>query len=294
MKMGLTIDDFIAGWIGGICGVIVGHPLDTMKVRQQTLGTTMFVAVRRTFKYERIRGFFKGMLFPLLAVGPSNAVFFGVYGNVINVMQQTSKRNHDISITDQVAIRRVYVAGVAGGVFQVLITCPFEYIKTILQTRTGGRGSWKKHYEVPYTGSIDALLGIVRDRGFRGLFRGVTPMMLRDVPTSGLYTLTYEMLMYYNFSKCETPVLVKQSIAGGSAGVASWMFVIPLDVVKSRIQADNPANPVYRGMVDCFYKSYKSHGFSVFFRGAPAILVRTFLVNAVVFIGYEATLAAAR
>lgn len=40
----------------------------------------------------------------------------------------------------------------------------------------------------------------------------------RDVPTSGLYTLTYEMLMYYNFSKCETPVLVKQSIAGGSAG----------------------------------------------------------------------------
>jgi hypothetical protein len=51
------------------------------------------------------------MLFPLLAVGPSNAVFFGVYGNVINVMQQTSKRNHDISITDQVAIRRVYVAG---------------------------------------------------------------------------------------------------------------------------------------------------------------------------------------
>ncbi|KAH0811452.1 hypothetical protein GEV33_011338 [Tenebrio molitor] len=272
--MGLTIDDFIAGWIGGICGVIVGHPLDTMKVRQQTLGTTMFVAVRRTFKYERIRGFFKGMLFPLLA--------------------QTSKRNHDISITDQVAIRRVYVAGVAGGVFQVLITCPFEYIKTILQTRTGGRGSWKKHYEVPYTGSIDALLGIVRDRGFRGLFRGVTPMMLRDVPTSGLYTLTYEMLMYYNFSKCETPVLVKQSIAGGSAGIASWMFVIPLDVVKSRIQADNPANPVYRGMVDCFYKSYKSHGFSVFFRGAPAILVRTFLVNAVVFIGYEATLAATR
>jgi hypothetical protein len=72
------------------------------------------------------------------------------------------------------------------------------------------------------------------------------------------------------------------------------MFVIPLDVVKSRIQADNPANPVYRGMVDCFYKSYKSHGFSVFFRGAPAILVRTFLVNAVVFIGYEATLAATR
>jgi hypothetical protein len=96
----------------GICGVIVGHPLDTMKVRQQTLGTTMLVAVRRTFKYERIRGFFKGMLFPLLAVGPSNAVFFGVYGNVINVMQQTSKRNHDISITDQVAIRRVYVAGI--------------------------------------------------------------------------------------------------------------------------------------------------------------------------------------
>ncbi len=40
-------------------------------------------------------------------------------------------------------------------------------------------------------------------------------------------------------------------------GVLSWMSVIYLDVVKSRIQADDPVKPYYKGTVDCFKKCYK-------------------------------------
>ena len=31
--------DFVAGWIGGCAGIIVGHPLDTIKVYVQCFGT---------------------------------------------------------------------------------------------------------------------------------------------------------------------------------------------------------------------------------------------------------------
>lgn len=65
------------------------------------------------------------------------------------------------------------------GFFQVLVTCPVELIKTVLQAKTEGKGHWKKHYNVPYTGSFDAFRGILRDRGVTGLFRGMGAMCLR-------------------------------------------------------------------------------------------------------------------
>lgn len=70
-------------------------------------------------------------------------------------------------------------------------------------------------------------------------------------------------------------------------GFISWATVVPIDVVKSRIQADNRTNPKYKGMIDCFLKSYKADGMTVFFRGLTVTLVRALPVNAATFVGYE-------
>lgn len=96
----------------GVLGLLVGHPLDTIKVRQQTLGTNIFVTITRTFKHEGIRGFYKGMLFPLLTIGPSNAIFFGMYGNMLNVLHHTDLRVHKISPSNVPEIEKVLIAGV--------------------------------------------------------------------------------------------------------------------------------------------------------------------------------------
>lgn len=68
------------------------------------------------------------------------------------------------------------------------------------------------------------------------------------------------------------------------------MFVIPFDVVKSRMQTDDPINPHYKGMIDCFKKSYKADGMGVFMKGFWVVCIRAFPVNAAVFIFYEMTL----
>ncbi|KAJ9589920.1 hypothetical protein L9F63_016981, partial [Diploptera punctata] len=69
--------DFIAGWGGGICGLLIGHPLDTIKVRQQTFekasGLHIFI---KTFKFEGVYGFYKGMAAPLVTAGVLNSLFF--------------------------------------------------------------------------------------------------------------------------------------------------------------------------------------------------------------------------
>ncbi|XP_063919212.1 solute carrier family 25 member 45-like isoform X2 [Zophobas morio] len=287
----IQIEDFIAGWIAGICGLIVGHPLDTIKVRQQAYGSSLRTAIGRTYRHEGFRGYFKGMLFPLLTVGPSNALMFGVFGTTLAYLQPTpSGHPKHSSFHKDAGKTNIFLAGVVGGTAQTIFICPVEVVKTVLQARTEGKGSWRKHYEVPYRGTFDALRGIVRDIGFTGLFRGLAPLMIRDIPTSGLYVLTYDMLMYSKFQSYDIPHFAREIFAGGSAGIASWLFVMPVDVVKTRIQSDDPRHPYYNGIIDCFKKSYKMDGFSIFFRGAPATLMRTFPVNAAIFVTYQKVL----
>ena len=36
--------EFVSGWAGGCCGLLLGHPFDTVKVRQQALGHTSVTA----------------------------------------------------------------------------------------------------------------------------------------------------------------------------------------------------------------------------------------------------------
>ena len=42
--------------------------------------------------------------------------------------------------------------------------------------------------------------------------------------------------------------------AGGLAGMAYWVPVFPLDVVKSRLQIDDARSPKYTGTLDCLRK----------------------------------------
>ena len=58
-----------------------GHPLDTVKVLQQAGGRSSMVHVMRQIMLtDGVRGYFKGMLYPVLTAGAINSVFFGVYG----------------------------------------------------------------------------------------------------------------------------------------------------------------------------------------------------------------------
>ena len=87
-----------------------------------------------------------------------------------------------------------------------------------------------------------------------------------------------------------------------------WAGVIHIDVVKSRIQSDNPLNPRYgvffetpihdtchhicvfvsryRGMLDCFRQCYIEGGIRIFFRGFTICCLRAFPTNGATFLGY--------
>ena len=67
----------------------------------------------------------------------------------------------------------------------------------------------------------------------------------RDIHTFGCYVVIYDVLSRHFEEKWNLQPTPRTLLAGGFAGTLTWAMVIFIDVVKSRIQADNPKNPRY-------------------------------------------------
>ena len=73
-------------------------------------------------------------------------------------------------------------------------------------------------------------------------------------------------------------------LAGGMAGIFSWVFTYPQDVLKSRLQADGwGAAQQYRGTAHCLRASLAAEGAACLVRGIGSTVVRAFPMNAVTF-----------
>jgi len=57
-------------------------------------------------------------------------------------------------------------------------------------------------------------------------------------------------------------------MSGGLAGMATWTLLYPVDLVKTKVQADSLDNPRYKNAVDCFRQMIKeSQGLRSFYKG---------------------------
>lgn len=146
-----------------------------------------------------------------------------------------------------------------------------------------------------YQGPVHCFATIVRTEGLTGLYRGASAMLLRDIPGYCFYFIPYVFLSdWITPEACTGPSPYGVWLAGGIAGAISWGTATPMDVVKSRIQADGVYLNKYRGVLDCISQSYQQEGFKVFFRGITVNAVRGFPMSAAMFLGYELSLKALR
>ncbi|KAM7230502.1 hypothetical protein CapIbe_017992 [Capra ibex] len=227
-------------------------------------------------KQESVLGLYRGLGSPLLGLTFINALVFGMQGNTLRALGRDSPLNQ-------------FLAGAAAGAIQCVICCPMELAKTRLQLQEAGPAR-------TYRGPLDCLAQIYRQEGLRGVNRGMASTLLRETPSFGVYFLTYDVLTRALGCEPGDRLLVpKLLLAGGTSGIASWLSTYPVDVIKSRLQADGlQGAPRYRGIVDCVQQSYRDEGWRVFTRGLASTLLRAFPVNAATFATVTVVLSYAR
>ncbi|PAA64126.1 hypothetical protein BOX15_Mlig027288g1, partial [Macrostomum lignano] len=282
------IKSFFAGGAGGMCCVATGHPLDTIKVRLQTqpkpgpgeqpryLGT--LDCAKKTIAKEGFRGLYKGMLAPLAGVTPMFAVCF--FGNDLGKRLQIKDPNVPLTKV------QLFLAGGLSGVFTTSIMVPGERIKCLLQIQADSHGPQK------YKGPIDCAKQLYKEGGIRSIYKGTAATLLRDVPASGMYFMSYEwvkeLLTPAGHSKSElSPARVL--FAGGMAGIFNWLVALPQDVLKSRLQTA-PEGRYPNGIRSVFTELMATEGPAALYKGATPVLLRAFPANAACFLGYEVTI----
>ncbi|XP_061473167.1 solute carrier family 25 member 48 isoform X2 [Rhineura floridana] len=240
------------------------------------------------------------MSFPLVSIAIYNSVVFGVFSNIQRLISQQHYGNphHPPALVD------LALASMVAGAFSVGIGGPVELVKIRLQMQTQtflAANLNLKHratdfaVQTAYRGPIHCVGTILQQKGLAGLYRGSVAMLLRDVPGYCFYFIPYTFLCeWITPDKCLSPSPFSVWMAGGIAGAISWGTATPMDVVKSRLQADGVYLNKYRGVIDCISQSYQNEGLKVFFRGFTVNAVRGFPMSAAMFLGYELSLRALR
>jgi solute carrier family 25 carnitine/acylcarnitine transporter 20/29 len=131
----------------------------------------------------------------------------------------------------------------------------------------------------------------------RSIYRGTGATLLRDVPASGVYFATYEWLQIALAPKDKekgglSPL--RTMLAGGLAGIANWIYAIPPDVLKSRLQAGiehfflvhlflktiltlafvAPEGTYPNGMRDVLKQLLREEGVTALYKGAVPVFLR--------------------
>ncbi|KAL5722900.1 Mitochondrial uncoupling protein 3 [Ranunculus cassubicifolius] len=121
---------------------------------------------------------------------------------------------------------------------------------------------------------------IFKTQGFLGLYKGLSPAILRHMFYTPIRIVGYEHLR--NFLPNDS--VLGKAFVGGTSGVIAQLIASPADLLKVRMQADGRLvskglQPRYSGTFDALTKILQKEGFMGLWQGVVPNIQRAFLVN---------------
>jgi len=160
------------------------------------------------------------------------------------------------------------LAGGLTGAFEVFVTYPTDYVKTLLQLQN--RTATKA-----YRGSLHCAYETVRKHGPLGLYRGMSPVLAGAIPKQGIRWGVYEGSCVFITGGEREITASERAICGMVAGIVEALAVVPGETVKVRLIEDQrSAAPRYRGMIHGVSLILKEEGVRGIYRGTTPMVVR--------------------
>jgi solute carrier family 25 carnitine/acylcarnitine transporter 20/29 len=244
---------WVGGTLGGILGVLVSHPLDTVKTMaqndRQSARDGMFRTGVKAVRSGGARSLYSGMSAPLAGVPAIKAVVFGINGQAGQAMRKLQGKQPLAPLS----YGELYVTSTLAAAGGCLVATPIERVKILQQTQVITSTTAVKHGQK--SGSLACARGLVRAGGLPALFVGMRASLAQDLPTYPIYFCTFEWSLGQVAATTEQtpgehPSLFTTAMCGSFAGVMMWIPAIPLDVAKTRIQADS-GGLKYKSILHC-------------------------------------------
>jgi len=285
----------IAGSITSGCfSAVLGHPLDTIKVHQQTnpqLSKTSTLDVAKLLARGNVLRLFRGIGPPMANQIMMNSVMFTSFNRVKEAANQNAYLDANSS---------AMVAGLFSGFATACISTPMDWVKIQAQislSKSENNNNKKKNTRF---NSISSMLRshMVKDGKFqpsfftRTLFSGHVANLGRE----GVYTMVYlglydricnNIKMSRGHDTTNEPLGMGTVVLISSCtGALAWICNYPFDTVKTVMQAGS--KPI--SLRHAIQSIYSSGGWRGFLRGAGPSTVRAMIVTSSRMLAYEKTI----
>jgi len=278
----------VSGGVSGALEILFTYPFEFAKTQVQLEpkkyhGKPFWICWSET--YREFGGFPRGLT--ALYRGLPTLILFGVPRNAtrftgFEFAKQKLNENFHLS-----TIPTNIIAGFCGGVSEaVLVTTFQETMKVrIIHDRLSGQPRFRNTFHGVST--------IFKEQGFSGIYKGLTPTVLRQGSNQMIRFPVYFYLKTFflgdprgDFSKNGVILGNLQAMfAGAIAGSASVLGNTPIDVIKTKMQGLDAHR--YTGAMDCIKKTWAEDGFKGFYKGTGARLGRVSLDVALTFFFVE-------
>ncbi|EGR31242.1 mitochondrial ornithine carrier protein, putative [Ichthyophthirius multifiliis] len=212
-------------------------------------------------KYNSFKALFRGGSMPLIAQIFEGSLLFGI----IDCLKYKFQVKSDISMS---SLFCYFVAGAVDGAF----LSPFELIKI--------RRQLQSNQQCQKEGILQIIRCIYKDKGILGFFRGCSSTVLKESFGNSIYFYSYyysvSLLDKLNERKSEKVRSFDSFLCGSFSGVAYWLFIYPIDTIKTIIQSHDKNIPnVFQYTKDIIQKD----GFYRLYRGICPVLIRSIPSN---------------
>lgn len=161
----------------------------------------------------------------------------------------------------------ILAGGISGGI-EICITYPTEFVKTQLQLAHKVASS--SGTLVPrYTGVVDCVKKTVSEKGFFGLYRGLSPLLYMSIPKTASRFGAFEFASNLVRTEGKELTATQRLSCGLFAGVVEAVTVVtPMETLKVKFIHDYTSpNPKYKGFIHGLTAIIKEQGLSGTYKG---------------------------
>lgn len=265
----------LAGFCSGATEAAVTMPFDTVKtycqVQKSTSGISPVAGAREIFRLRGAGGFYYGLPAVLVQVAGKGAIRWSAFEQFKQGLQAAGAPKASVDL----------LAGMGAGFAEAFLwTTPTERLKVLRQNDI--RSGLNRYASLPA-----AVRTVATEHGFTGLYAGIGACGLRQASGVGVRFAIYGRVK--DLLTSDPPQLWQSALAGGVTGCVSTALNNPIDVVKTRIEAQDGAahSKEYTGTWQCLRSIVRQEGVRALYRGIAPRMAKISLGQAITFSAYE-------
>ncbi|XP_018562416.1 solute carrier family 25 member 40 isoform X2 [Anoplophora glabripennis] len=239
-----------------------------------------FIKIGRT---EGLTSLWSGLSPTLVLSIPATIAYFVTYEQLRLKLKDLYNANKPVNEPLKQPYWIPMLSGATARIISATTVSPLELIRTKMQSKK------LSYYEIG-----EGLQLLIKQDGIKGLWKGILPTLLRDVPFSAVYWMHYESIKSFFLNSDTVPSFWFSFVAGAISGSIAATVTVPFDVVKTHQQIEFGETTLYsdqpgksKTTMEIFRDIYRQHGVRGLFAGSVPRLIKVAPACAIMISSFE-------